>query len=90
MKRMRISIAFMTLLFLTGCVGLGGRDSYVRTSDGREYLVRCQSDGKVEYTDGNVRIIVDNRGPLGQVWAAGTASLGKIYDKVKGEDVIKE
>ena len=80
----------LLVLLLPGCVGLGGRDSYVRAPDGKEYRVRCQSDGKVDYADGAVKITVDNRGPLGQVWAAGTASLGKIYDKVKGnEEVVK-
>lgn len=76
-------------LFLPGCIGLGSRESSVTYPDGRVYKVRCQSDGVVDFTQGDVKLKVDNRGPVGQVWAAGTASLGKIYDKVKGEEVVK-
>lgn len=86
--RSLITTIFLSLL-LPGCVGLGGRTSYVKAPDGKVYEVRCQSDGKVSFKDGAVSIDVDNRGPLGQVWAAGTASLGKIYQTVKGEEVAK-
>ena len=85
MRRALISLA----LFLPGCVGLGARESSVMTPNGQIYRVRCQSDGVVDYKDASVSIKVDNRGPLGQVWAAATASAGKIYDKVKGEEVAK-
>lgn len=76
-------------LFLPGCVGLGARESSVTAPNGQIYRVRCQSDGVVDFRDAAVQIRVDNRGPVGQVWAAGTASLGKVYDKVKGEEVVK-
>ena len=84
----KILLALALVLTVSGCVGLGGRDSYVQTPDGKQYRVRCQSDGKVDFADGTVKLTVDNRGPLGQVWAAGTASLGKIYDRVKGEPEV--
>lgn len=74
-------------LILPGCVGLGGRESSVTYPDGRVYRVRCQSDGVISLKQGDVEIKVDNRGPLGTTWAAATASLGKVYDKVKGEPV---
>jgi len=75
---------------LSGCMSLGGRTSYVEAPDGRMWKVRCQSDGKVAFKNSEVSLDVDNRGPLGQVWAAATASLGKVYDKVKGEpEVVK-
>jgi len=74
-------------LLLTGCIGLGARESSVMAPNGQIYRVRCQSDGVVDFKNGDVAIKVDNRGPLGTVWAVGVASLGKVYDKVKGEEV---
>jgi len=75
------------LILLSGCVGLGSRKSSIEYSDGRWVKVLCQSDGRcVVKPDGTVE--VDNRGPLGQVWAAGTASIGKIYDKVVKEEAV--
>ena len=85
----RILLAWVCTLIVSGCAGLGGRDSYVLTPDGKEYRVRCQSDGKIDFADGTVKLTVDNRGPLGQVWAAATASLGKVYDKIKNEPEVK-
>jgi len=70
-------------IFLPGCVGLGSRESSVTLPDGKLYRVRCQSDGKVDYSDGVVKIAVDNRGPTGQVWAAGTAALGRTHALIK-------
>ena len=80
---MKVAALVMTMLMLPGCIGLGARESSVKLPDGREYKVRCQSDGKVDYSDGTVKIAVDNRGPTGQVWAAGTAALGKSHELVK-------
>jgi len=85
LRRALISLA----LFLPGCVGLGARESSVMAPNGQIYRIRCQSDGVVDYRDTAVQIKVDNRGPLGTVWAVGVASLGKVYDKVKGEEVAK-
>ena len=82
------SIITVTLL-TTGCVGLGARESRVTMPDGKAYLIRCQSDGVVDFVQGDVKIKVDNRGPLGQVWAAATASLGKVYDKIKDEPTVE-
>jgi len=76
-------------LLCSGCVGLGARESRVTMPDGKAYLIRCQSDGVVDFVQGDVKIKVDNRGPLGQVWAAATASLGKVYEAVKGDEVKK-
>lgn len=76
-------------LLCTGCVGLGARQSSVTLPSGQRYLIHCQSDGVVDFVQGDVKIKVDNRGPLGQVWAAATASLGKVYETVKGEEVKK-
>ena len=70
-------------LMLHGCVGLGARESSVMLPDGKLYRVRCQSDGKLDYSDGVVKIAVDNNGPVGQVWAAGTAALGKTHELIK-------
>ena len=70
-------------ILLPGCVGLGSRESSVTLPDGKLYKVRCQSDGKVDYSDGAVKIAVDNRGPTGQVWAAGTAALGKTHELIR-------
>jgi len=85
MKKAALLIALAAML--SGCIGLGGRKSSFHTSeDGRTVTVICQSDGRcTRKPDGTVEI--DNRGPLGQVWAAATASLGKIYDKVKEPEV---
>lgn len=79
----------LLVLMLPGCMSLGGRTSYVEAPDGKVWKLRCQSDGKLSYKDGAVSIDVDNRGPLGQVWAAATASVGKIYDKIKEPEVVK-
>lgn len=76
-------------LICTGCVGLGARQSSVTLPSGQRYLIHCQSDGVVDFVQGDVKIKVDNRGPLGQVWAAATASLGKVYDKIKDEPVTE-
>ena len=77
-------------LLLPGCAGLGGRTSSVTLPNGHKIEIRCQSDGVVDFAQGDIKVKVDNRGPLGQVWAAGTASLGKIYDKIKDEpEVVK-
>lgn len=70
-------------LLLPGCVSLGSRKSSVTDPDGKVYTVMCQSDGVVDFTKGDVKIKVDNRGPLGQVLAAGTAALGKSHELVK-------
>jgi len=74
---------------LSSCISLGSRESSVTLSDGKTVRVRCQSDGVVDFTQGDIKVKVDNRGPVGQVWAAGTASLGKIYETVKGPEVAK-
>lgn len=86
---MRALILLALTLTLPGCIGLGGRKSSFHTSeDGRTVTVICQSDGRcARKPDGTVE--VDNRGPLGQVWAAATASVGKIYDKIKEPEVVK-
>jgi len=73
----RLLLAFIILL--PSCVGLGARRSSFEYSDGRKVVVYCQSDGKCQ--DGNV--IVDNRGPVGQVWAAGVAALGRTAEIAK-------
>lgn len=78
----------LLVLFLPGCVGLGSRESSFTFSDGRAVVVRCQSDGRCTHKQGDQTVEVDNRGPLGQVWAAATASLGKIYDKVKDKPEV--
>lgn len=69
---------------LTGCIGLGSRESSVTYPDGRVFKVRCQSDGMVDFVQGDVKVKVDNRGPVGTVWAAGVAALGK------GAEIVKE
>jgi hypothetical protein len=71
------------IILLPGCVGLGSRESSVTYPDGRVYRIRCQSDGVVDFTQGDVKVRVDNRGPVSQVWAAATASLGKVYSTAK-------
>lgn len=84
-KRMSMLVAIC--LMLAGCAGLGGRRSSVTLPDGKRIEMICQSDGVLEYTQGDIKVRVDNRGPLGQVWAAATASLNKIYDKLKDAPV---
>jgi hypothetical protein len=79
---MKLAVIFIALS-LPGCVGLGSRESSVTYPDGRVYRIRCQSDGVVDFTQGDVKVKVDNRGPVGQVWAAGTAALGKVYSTAK-------
>jgi len=79
----RFSFILVAML-IPGCVGLGSRESSVTLPDGRIIRVRCQSDGVVDFTQGDIKVKVDNRGPLGAVWAAGVASLGKVYETVKG------
>lgn len=76
----RVAVAAVTLL-ITGCVGLGARQSSVTLPSGQRYLIHCQSDGVVDFTQGDVKIKVDNRGPTGQVWAAGVGVLGRVVDK---------
>ena len=80
----RLALLALISLTLPGCIGLGARESYVEYPDGRKFRVKCQSDGRVKLKDGDVDIEVDNRGPTGQVWAAGTAALGKVYETAKG------
>lgn len=80
---MRAVALLALLLLLPGCVGLGGRKSSFKFSDGTTVEVLCQSDGRCTHKQGDRTVEVDNRGPLGQVWAAATASLGKIYDRLK-------
>lgn len=80
---MRWAVLLFTLA-MGGCVGLGSRESSVTYPDGKVYRVRCQSDGMIDFQQGDVKVRVDNRGPTGQVWAAGTAALGKVYETAKG------
>lgn len=81
---MRLSRLLILLPLLTGCVGLGARESSVMYPDGRIFKVRCQSDGLIDFAQGDVKIRVDNRGPVGQVWAGAVAALGK------GTEIVKE
>jgi len=74
------AVAIMALLLCPGCVGLGSRESSVTYPDGKIYRIRCQSDGMIDFVQGDVKVKVDNRGPLGQVWSAATAAAGKVYD----------
>lgn len=74
----------LILPILTGCIGLGSRESSVMYPDGRIYKVHCQSDGMIDFKQGDISVKVDNRGPVGQVWAAGVAALGK------GAEIVKE
>jgi hypothetical protein len=82
MAKLRL-FSLVAIILLPGCVGLGSRESSVTYPDGRVYRIRCQSDGVVDFTQGDVKVKVDNRGPVGQVWAAGTAALGKVYSTAK-------
>jgi len=77
------SFSVLALLFLTGCIGLGTRESSVLLPDGKIYKVRCQSDGKVDYDDGAVKITVDNRGPAGQVFGAAGAAVMRAKELVE-------
>lgn len=77
-----VIIAFC-ILTLTGCVGLGSRESAITYPDGRVYKIRCQSDGMVDFSQGDVKVKVDNRGPVGQVWASAVAALGKASEAIK-------
>ena len=79
------ALALLLALSLTSCIGLGARRISFEYSDGRKVIVYCQSDGRCQ--DGNV--IIDNRGPLAAVWAAGTAALGRVYDRIKDEPTVK-
>lgn len=76
-------ILICVVLLLPGCIGLGSRESSVMYPDGRVFKVRCQSDGMVDFVQGDVKVKVDNRGPVGQVWAAGVAALSKTTEIVK-------
>jgi hypothetical protein len=82
MRCIKISILILVAT-LPGCIGLGARESFVEFPDGRKFRVKCQSDGRVKLKNGDVDLEVDNRGPTGQVWAAGTAALGKVYETAK-------
>ena len=83
------SLLITFVLVITGCIGLGSRESSVTLANGEVVRIMCQSDGVVDFARGDIKVRVDNRGPLGTTWAALTASLGKVYDKVKGEEVAK-
>lgn len=83
----RLAPALAILLLLSGCAGLGQRESFVVLPSGQKYLVGCQSDGMVDYAQGDVKLKVDNRGRPGVFeQLLGTVTLGVMRDR----DLIKE
>lgn len=52
---------YLVLLLLTGC-SMIAQETSVTLPGGEVYRVRCQHDARVEFQQGDTRVMVDNRG----------------------------